>query len=166
MDNIKDDVKIENEEDANEPESKIKKLKEQLKKCKKEKEDYLHGWQRAKADFVNARKDEEKRRAEFVRLSNQFLLTDILPVFDSFELALRNSNDKGVYMIKNQMKDILKGYGLEEIKAEGKKFSPEFHESVEEVESKEKSGEVVEEIQKGYTLHGKVLRPARVKISK
>ena len=166
MDDIKDDVKIEDEENSDEPESKIKKLKEQLKKCKKEKEGYLHGWQRAKADFVNARKDEEKKRAEFVRLSNQFLLTDILPVFDSFELALGNSDDKGIQMIKNQLKNVLKGYGLEEIKTEGKKFSPEFHESVEEVESKKESGEIMEEVQKGYMLHGKVLRPARVKLAK
>lgn len=165
---MSDDIKIEKEEDANNNvDSKVKKLREGLKKCKKEKEEYLDGWQRAKADFINARKEDEKKQEKLVKFSNQFLLTDILPVLDSFELAFKDSEkDKGFYLIKSQLEDALKKYGLEIIKTESEKFNPEFHESVAEVESKEESGTVLEVVQIGYMLHGKVLRPARVKISK
>lgn len=165
----KDNIKIEKDDGDERIESKVKKLKEQLKKCKKEKEEYLDGWQRARADFVNARKEEEKRQEHLIKLSNQFLLTDILPVLDSFELALKNLEEignKGIYMIKSQLEDTLKKYGLEVIKTKDQKFNPEFHESVEEMKSEKKTGTIVEEVQKGYTLHKKVLRPSRVKIAK
>lgn len=168
-----DDIKIEKEEGVDEEDlpaqagSKVKKIKEQLKKCKKEKEEYLDGWQRAKADFINARKEEEKRQEKIVKLSNQFLLMDILPVLDSFELAFKGSEkDKGFYLIKSQLENVLKKYGLEVMKTKDQKFNPEFHESVAEIESEKESGIVVEEIQKGYKLHGKILRAARVKIAK
>jgi len=162
-----DDIKIENEEGADNKERKLKKLKEQLKKYKKEKEEYLDGWQRTKADFINARKDEEKRQEKLIKLSNQFLLTDILPVLDSFELAFKDTGkNKGFYLIKSQLESVLKKYGLEAIKAEGEKFDTRLHESVAEVESDKESGTIVEEMQKGYLLHGDVLRAARVKIAK
>ncbi|MFH1460800.1 MAG: nucleotide exchange factor GrpE, partial [Patescibacteria group bacterium] len=68
--------------------------------------------------------------------------------------------------IKSQLENIFKKYGLAEIKSVGEKFNPEFHEAVEQIESKEESGTIVEEIQKGYLLNNKVLRPSKVKVSK
>lgn len=173
-----DEIKIEDEGEEN-FERKLKKVKEELKKCQEEKEEYLAGWQRAKADFINAKKDEEKNRAEFAKFTNQIIISDILLVLDSFDLALKDcetrdnvaqkSNQliKGIYLIKSQLDDILKKYGLAAIKAIGERFNPEFHEVIAEIDSEEhEDGIVVEEFQKGYTLYGKVLRPAKVKITK
>lgn len=169
MDDI-NDIKIE-EENTN-IEDKLKKLKEKLKKCQKEKEEYLDGWQRTKADFINARREEEERRKDFIKLSNQLLIADILSVLDSLDLAVQSQKNKenditdGVYLIKLQLQDVLKKYGLEVMKTKGEKFDPKFHEAIEEVESKKESGTIIEEVQKGYKLDNKVLRPARVKITK
>ena len=74
---------------------------------------------------------------------------------------------KGILQIKNQLQDLLKSQGVEEMKAVSGKFDPNFQEVVEEIEEKDKeAGLVIEEVQKGYLLHDRVLRPARVKISK
>ncbi|MCF7835842.1 MAG: nucleotide exchange factor GrpE [Candidatus Marinimicrobia bacterium] len=166
-----DDIKLEKLDENFE--DKTKKLRDKLKRCQKEKEEYLSGWQRSKADFINTRKKEEEERKIFIKMSNQALLTDILPVLDSFDLAINikdqaeNEIIKGLKMIKIQLSNTLKQYGLEEIAIQNQEeFNPNFHEAIEEIRSKEKSGIIIEEVQKGYTLHGKVLRPAKVKISK
>ena len=161
---MSDDIQIELENENED--DKLKKLKSQLKKCQKEKNEYLDGWQRAKADFINARKEEEEKRSKFSKFSNQLLITEILIVLDSFDIALKNEYDKGFDLIKSQLLSILEKNGLEIIKTGGEKFNPIFHESVEVVKSDLKEGEIVEEIQKGYVLNGKILRAAKVKISK
>jgi molecular chaperone GrpE len=175
-----DDIKI--EEEGKEPKGKLKKLKEQLKKCQKEKEEYLAGWQRSKADFINARKEEEKRHKKFMQYANQMFIYELLTILDSFDLALsdyesryknkKSSNSdevdqitKGYLLIKSQFEEVLKKHGLKPIKAVGEKFNPEFHESVAEIKSKKEKGTIVEETQKGYMLHDIVLRPSKVKIA-
>ena len=148
---------------------KIKKFQEKLKKCQELKEEYLDGWQRAKADLINARKDDERRNQEFLKFANAALVFEILPVLDSFDLAFANEDSKfskGILLIKMQLEDVLKKYGLEAIKSTGEKFNLQFHEIIGETESEKEEGIITEEIQKGYLLNGKVLRPARVKISK
>lgn len=148
----------------------IEKLKNELGKCNDERKEYLDGWQRAKADFINYKKDESKRFQEMAQYVAGGLIQDLLPVLDSFDLALGHgmSSDveKGVLLIKSQFLDVLKKRGLEVMDTGGQKFNPEFHESVGEAESDMKEGMIIEEIQKGYTLNGQVLRPARVKIVK
>ena len=148
-------------------EDKIKKIKKKLKACQKEKEEYLAGWQRAKADLINYKKEQEEKSSDLYKFANQGLITEILMVLDSFELAIKHTKGKDkeeIAQIYNQLKNILKNQGLEEIKAVGEKFNPEFHESVGETKGK-KQGEVVKEVQKGYKLNGKVIRPSKVKIS-
>jgi molecular chaperone GrpE len=150
---------------------KIKKIKEELEKCRKEKEEYLTGWQRAKADLINARKDDERRNQEFARFANASLISDLLAVLDSFDLAFVNEEkdskfSKGVFLIKIQLEDILRKYGLGPIKTVGGKADLNMHEIVGEEKSDKEEGIIIEELQKGYTLYGKVLRPARVKVSK
>lgn len=166
-----DDIHI--EEENNGVDDKVKKIKEQLKKCQKERDEYLDGWQRAKADFVNARKDEEKMKADIVRFANQIIFYDLLTALDSFDVAIRQTRDvgendttKGFYLIKTQLDDILKKHGLTPINATGQKFNPEFHEAMAEEKSDKEDGTILEEFQKGYMLYDKVLRPARVKVSK
>jgi len=144
---------------------KIKKLKVKLKGVEKEKSEYLAGWQRAKADFINARKDEERARADFLDYAKEAILRGFLQVTDSMELALK-AKLPGVGEIYSQMKDILKTYGVWQIACLGQKFNPAQHEAIaeEEVSEEDKDGVVAEEFQKGWMINDKVLRPAKVKI--
>lgn len=157
------------ESDISAVSDKIKKLKEELKKCETERKEYLNGWQRAKADFINYRKDEGARFEDMARFVTAGLIQDILPVLDSFDLALSHGIpkdvEKGILLIRSQFMDVMQKRGLEEIHSLGKKFDPEYHESVGEVVSEKEECVVAEEIQKGYMLKGKILRPARVKIT-
>ena len=150
---------------------KFKQLQEKLKKCQELKEEYLNGWQRAKADLINARKEDEKRNQEFLKFANAYLIFEILAVLDSFELAFASEEkdskfSKGIFLIKTQLESILKKYGLEIIKSIGEKVDFQFHEIVGEAESEKEEGVIIEELQKGYLLNGKVIRPAKVKVSK
>src|SRR3989338_9879163 len=90
---------------------KIKKLKEKLKSVEREKSEYLAGWQRAKADFINARNDEEKARAEFAKFAAERVLREMLAVADSL-LARRSFGKDGEDPIHNQLVDILKKEGV------------------------------------------------------
>ncbi|MBU3926001.1 nucleotide exchange factor GrpE [Patescibacteria group bacterium] len=161
----------------------LKKLREKLKKCMAEKEEYLAGWQRAKADFINARNEEKENRTELLKFANEEIIEDILPVLDSFDLAFNNENwqkldkiwQEGIKLIYNKFIDTLKKHGIEKIETINKKFNPEEHESLGEIEiedsprgeaGKNKEGVVLEEIRKGYKIHNKLLRPAQVRVGK
>jgi len=161
----KDKIEYVSEEDTGAIDKKIKKIKKALKQCQKEKEEYLAGWQRAKADLINYKKEQEQKISDYYKFANQGLILEILMVLDSFEGALKHEKNEAIEQLYNQLKNILKNQGLEEIKAIGEKFNPEFHESVGEVKGK-KPGFIVKEVQKGYKLNNKVIRPSRVKISK
>jgi molecular chaperone GrpE len=146
-----------------------------LEECKKLKDEYLNGWKRERADFLNYKKEEMERIRELMKYANEELILKMLPILDNFEVASKNiseklkndDNIKGFLQIRQQIKDFLKMQGVEEIKTIGEKFNPNFMEITEEIEIKDKEpGIVVEEIQKGYTSHGKVIRPAKVKVSK
>jgi len=158
-------VEIINEEEYESAKDKLKKLKDELKAVKSERDDYLAGWQRAKADFINARKDEEKARAEFVKFATEQVLREMLAVADSL-LARRSLGEGGEEPIYQQLLDILKKEGVEPIEALGEKFNPLEHEALEQVEvsEKEKEGVIIEELQKGYMIHNRVLRPSKVKV--
>jgi|SRR3989344_8322144 len=131
-------------------------LEEQQKKC----EEYLNGWKRSQADFINYKKDELKRFEEILKFGNENLIKGILPVLDSLILAKE-------VPIKSQLEDILKKNGLEEVLVKmGDQFNPKFHEAILEVESDQPSDTIVEEVEKGYTLHGKLIRPVKVKVAK
>ena len=155
---LEDDVEVVAEEAL---QDKLKKLRNDLKICHSEKAEYLAGWQRAKADFINARKDEEKMRMEFVKYSTQKILKEILPVLYSLELA--SGADGPIY---KQLMDILKKEGVSQIEAKDKKFDPMYHEALEQTDvgDKETDGVIIEEMQKGYMLRDRVLRPSKVKV--
>lgn len=141
----------------------------ELAAAKAQCEEYLNGWKRAKADFINYQKDETKRFEQILRFGNESLLKELLIVLDSFALALAaHPAEKGFFIVQSQLEDILKKNGLEKlIIAIGQPFDPALHEAVAETASQEfSSGTVVEEVEKGYTLHGKLIRPARVKVAK
>jgi molecular chaperone GrpE (heat shock protein) len=141
-------------------------------KIRQERDEYLDGWKRAKADLLNYKKDETKRLEEIIKFGSQEILRDLLPVLDSFDLALQvlekdGHAEKGVQMIRNQLENVLKKRGLIEIKVNpGDAFDPNIHESIGEMESQESEGSVALEVEKGFMLHDKVLRASRVKLSK
>lgn len=146
----------------------------ELEKLKKQCEEYLNGWKRAKADLINYQKDEQKRFEEMVQYATGAMVRDLIPILDSFELgiaALEKNGpvDKGVYIIKTQLEEVLKKKGLEKIKVSpGDPFDASKHESIGEIENSPStsSGQVAEEIESGYLLNGRVVRPARVKLTK
>ena len=154
----------------------IEKDKKELQECEKQKNDYLAGWQRARADHLNYKKEEMERIQGFLKYSQEEFILKILPILDNFDLAEKklpeemknNETVKGLFQIKTQLKDFLKSQNLEEIKSVGEKFNPEFHEAVEQTESGQgkEPGVIIEEIQKGYKTNGRLLRPAKVKVSK
>lgn len=145
---------------------------ENFGKISREREEYLDGWQRSRAELINYKKDEAKRFEEFRKIANEMIVRDLIVVLDSFDLALttleKDGNiEKGLYLIKAQFEDILKNYGLERVTISvGQPFDPLIAEAVVEVESNRPSGTIVEEVEKGYTLYGKLIRPARVKVAK
>lgn len=153
-------------------------LKKQLEEYKKKSEEYLAGWQRARADFLNYKKEEMERIGEILKYANENFILKILPILDNFEKAAKEipedkKKDKfleGLLQLKNQLRDFLKSQGVEEIKTLGEKFDPNLHEVTEpvaaEVQVGKESGIIIEEVQKGYKLPGKVIRPARVKVVK
>jgi len=136
--------------------------------------EYLNGWKRAKADFINYKKRQEEAIAMFRKYAREDFILEFLPIIDHFNEAVKhlpeNGNQsewvQGVVAIKAQLEGILKNHGVREIKTIGEKFSPEFHEAVEAVESEKESGIILEELRKGYILNGKVIRAAKVKVAK
>ncbi|MBU2578693.1 nucleotide exchange factor GrpE [Patescibacteria group bacterium] len=149
-----------------------------LQECQVQKQEYLAGWQRARADFLNYKKEEIERISEILKYGAEELILKILPILDNFNLVEKNLPEnlkdneylKGVFQIKKQLEDFLKNQGIEEIEIKaGDSFDPNFQEIVEEVDMvdiKEKKGKIVEVVEKGYKLQGKIIKPAKVKIGK
>ncbi len=145
---------------------------EELEKCRKQSDEYLDGWKRAKADLLNYKKDELKRLEEIARFANEELMRELIVVLDSFDLSLAAANgdgkqNKGVLMIRAQLEDVLKKRGLERVSVlPGDRFNPAVHEAIAEADGGGESGTVAEEIERGYSLRGRLIRPARVKLFK
>jgi molecular chaperone GrpE len=129
---------------------------------------------RVQADFDNFRRRSRTEKEESAKYASLKLIEQLLPVVDNFERALSVSKEgkdfdsllKGIEMTSRQLEQILLLEGLKPIEAVGQPFNPEFHQAIMQVESADyEAGTVVEEIQKGYMLKEKVLRPAMVKVS-
>jgi molecular chaperone GrpE len=147
-------------------------LKEQLAEAQKQRDEYLAGWQRAKADFMNYKKDEMAHLQEIAKYGNVDLIRDLLVVLDNFDLALRAMEknggvDKGIQLIRSQIAAILEKRGLVKIELQpGDDFDPAVAEAMAEIESDKPPGSIVEIAEPGYKLHDKVIRAARVIIAK
>lgn len=146
----------------------VEALKAQLEEERKKAEGYLANWQRAAADFQNYKRRTEQERQEVALLANAALIINILPVLDDLERALRNVEAHlagltwvdGVRLIYRKLQAILEASGVTEIKTEGQDFDPRYHEATMSGEGEE--GKVVAEVQRGYMLGDRVLRPAMV----
>lgn len=155
-------------------EEKIRSEKEELinklENCKELAEERLNQLKYLQADFDNYRKQFNKEKEQIIKLANETLIRELIVVLDDFDAAVKLSsegeNKKGLLALKKRFFDILVNQGLKEIEALGKKFNPEFHEVLCKEISKHDEDEVIEEIQKGYTLKSKVIRASKVKVSK
>ena len=165
----KKEIKEEQKKEAHNP-SEIDNLRKELEQKTKSIEELTDTLKRLQAEFENYRKRIEKEKAEFVKYSNADIIADILPVLDSFEMALKHTNEpqkfiNGMKLIYAQLHSALEAEGLKPIKADGEKFDPYRHEVLMKEDSEKPEGTILEEFQKGYMLNDKVLRFSKVKIS-
>jgi molecular chaperone GrpE len=132
-------------------------------------------YMRTLADFQNFRRRSEDQRLEFSQFANREMMLALLPVLDNFERALAAADKNqsyealvgGVALTLRQLQDFLKKNGVEQIEAKGTEFDPNLHEAVmRDEESDQPENTVVDELQKGYTMHSRVLRPSMVKVAR
>lgn len=149
-------------------------LEEQLAAAQAQAAEYLDGWQRARAEFANARKRLEKSRIEARRNATVEVIAQLLPVLDDFERALDNVPEEiagnswfeGLALVHRKLRAILEHEDIERIGAVGEPFDPNIHEAVLQEESDEyESGVVMKELQAGYRLGERVIRPAMVVVA-
>ena len=146
----------------------IESLKKALAEEKEKAEGYLANWQRAQADFVNYKRRSEQEKEELGKFANAALMFSLLPILDDLERAFASIPPKltklswadGVRLIERKLRASLEAQGLSQIKALGEPFDPNLHEAA--MYTKGKEGIVIEELQKGYKLHDRVIRPAMV----
>ncbi|MGN7414185.1 nucleotide exchange factor GrpE [Paenibacillus sp. SAF-068] len=147
---------------------------DELARLKAEAEEQQQRYVRAQADFDNFRRRTQKEKEELAKYASMKLVTELVPVIDNFERAMATvpegaeveSFSKGMQMIFRQLETVMNNEGLTAMESVGQPFNPEFHQAIMQVESDEyEEGIVVEEVQKGYMLKDKVLRPAMVKVS-
>ncbi len=147
-------------------------LAARLAEAEARRDEYLAGWQRARADFLNYKKEELRHLEEISRYGNADMMKELIGIMDNFDLALRTLEkegpvEKGIYIIRTQIEDILKKRGLERVAiAVGDPFDPAIAEALSAIEADQPPGTIVEEIEPGYRLYEKVLRPARVIVCK
>ena len=143
-------------------------LKQSLAEEKARAEGYLANWQRAQADFINYKRRSEQDKDEVSKFANALLMLNLLPILDDLERAFTSIPPHlaqltwvdGIRLIERKLQASLEVQGLSQIKALGEPFDPKFHEAA--MDGKGKEGIVVEELQKGYKLHDRVIRPAMV----
>jgi molecular chaperone GrpE len=162
----------EDETKENETQTNEQPLEAQLAEEKEKAQSYLASWQRAAADYQNFKRRVEQEREEVGRLSNAAFIINLLPLMDDLERALQNVDARlagltwldGVRLIYRKFQALLEMNGVEEIAADGQSFDPNIHEAVMFGEGED--GKVMNVVQKGYKLGGRVLRPAMVVVGK
>jgi len=156
-------------------EKEIEELHQQTENLQKEKDELFAKLQRVSADYANFQKRVPKQIADTIAYEKEKILKTLLPALDNFEHTLQNAHSaknvdvlvKGIQIIYDQMLDILKSHGVEQIKALGEKFDPTLHEAMmQRTEPDTEENIVLEEFQKGYKLNGRVIRPTKVIVNK
>ena len=145
-------------------------LAAKLEEEKARAESFYGSWQRSAADFVNFKRRAEQERSESIRFGNASLILHLLPVIDDLERALQNLPKEllgltwvdGVHLIHRKLAAVLEAQGTQPIEAVGHAFDPNLHEAV--LREPGDEGKVLSELQRGYTLHGRVIRPSLVKV--
>ena len=145
-----------------------------LSDMQRERDEFKDRWLRKSAEFDNYRKRIERERREQADQAIVDLLQDVLPVVDDFDRALTSDAGegsaayrKGVELIHGKLHDLLRRYGVTPIQALGTDFDPNLHQAViQEISPEHREGEVIGELQKGYMIKDRLLRPAMVKVAK
>lgn len=174
--------KVDLKKDDQKDDQKVVKKQGLFKKCKNceklknECEEYKVGWQRALADYKNLQKEISEQRGQWAKMSELQILEEFIPVYDNFKKAFASKDSKdveadswamGISFIMKQFGEVLKLHNVIDIKTVGEKFDPKFHEAVGEESLEEKEqGEILKEIDSGYLIGDKVVKVARVIISK
>jgi molecular chaperone GrpE len=150
-------------------------LRQELENLKKEYDSVYDGLLRKQAEFENYRKRVDREKSEFTQFASSELMKELLNALDSFDLALRNASGdaggsegrlRGFELIYKQIQATLGRFGLKPIEAKGKTFDPNYHQAVSTKASNDvEENIVIEEMRKGYTLNGRLLRPAMVTVS-
>ncbi len=147
-------------------------LTRQIEEIKEEAANNLAGWQRTAADFENYKKREEAKQKDILEFAKEVTIVKLLPTLDALEQGLRHAPPgvdekwlQGIEGTLQKLDKVLLEMGVKKIEAIGKQFDPNFHEAIREVEGEE-DGIVMEELQAGYEINSKVIRPSQVVISK
>jgi len=157
------------------PDDELSTLQSELEDIRLKAEEYLDGWQRARAEFSNYKKRIQKEREETRTFITAEILAKYLDVIDDFQRALddRPSDGEtgawaeGIDMIYRKLKGILEAEGVEEISAEGEAFDPNFHQAITFEESDDHNeGEILGVVQPGYQIGNRIIRPAQVRVAK
>jgi molecular chaperone GrpE len=161
--------------EATDQQKQVEELQKQLEGLRKEKDDIFSKLQRVAADYDNYQKRSSKQINDNVAYEKDKIVKSLLPILDNFEYILANTSCgaadetllKGVQIIYSQMLDVLKGHGIEQIKSAGEQFNPAHHEAItHRSENSKEEGLVLEELQKGYKLNGRLIRASRVVVNK
>jgi molecular chaperone GrpE len=167
--------KTKTEDSQKETKSELEELRQTIESLQKEKDELFGKLQRVSADYANFQKRAPKQIADTICYEKERIIKTLLPVLDNFEHTLQNADSaensdvfvKGIQIIYDQMLDILKSHGVEQIKAPGENFDPALHEAMmQKTEPEEEDNIVLEEFQKGYKLNGRVIRPSKVIVNK
>ena len=152
----------------------LEKLRNRTNELQKEKDELFEKLQRVSADYANFQKRVPKQIADTVGYEKERIIKTLLPTLDNFEHTLQNAHSaenidvlvKGIQIIYDQMLDILKSHGVEQIKALGEAFDPALHEAMmQRAEPEREENIVLEEFQTGYKLNGRVIRPSKVVVN-
>lgn len=174
MDHPEEEINFEPEDemgDIGAAQAKIQKLRDQLKDAQTKRDEYLDGWQRAKADAVNSRKDILASAERMSERAKESVVEDIIPVLDSFDIAsvgeawdaVNDSWKSGMDQIRNQLLGVLSRYGVERFGKVGEVLNHARHEVVQEVsDAAGESGEIVRILRYGYERGDRIIRPAQV----
>lgn|SRR5574338_118249 len=153
--------------------ARLEELQSELDSAREQSDEHLRSWQRAAADFSNYRRRVDDERETVARFANAVLIGKLLTVLDDFDRALEHVPEDahegwvdGVRLVERKLRGVLEGEGVTPIEAVGKPFDPNFHEAVvHEQTADHPDNEVIGELQRGYMLHDRVLRPALVRVA-
>ena len=147
------------EEEAEEGPAALKKLREKLKKAVEEKQEYLEGWQRSRADFANYKREEASMHADKESRITADFVEQLLPALDALELALKHEESPTLKMLEKQFLEALKRIGVERFGAVGEEFDPHRHEAL----AMRTETHTIQSVERsGYAISDKIIRPAQV----
>lgn len=171
----KKEIETENEMENEFEQEKIEALEEEIEKLQEEAASYKDRWLRAAAEFENFRRRNEKDRIDWIKSANKDIILELINVYEHLVLAIQSADTdqvpenfrKGIVMVHDQLKNLLKKYGLRRIEAVGEEFDPQYHQALVCTPKEGFDDNIIFDcIQSGYILNDKVLRPARVAVAK